>query len=284
MSKPGRPRKERYCRLMGGFWRNAKVRRLSLEACGLLAKAWSYSADQMTDGRIPLEMLQAWAGKRFEKLMGELAPFLTIEDIDAVSHDWSEVNITAAEWEAKLESDRNRKRFPPGNGAESPPETPRSSERARVNIQTAAQTRTRTKTKSSSSDEEEQTDSAAGEPPRRSVPELEARYPAELVTEARTACALARKNGRMADGVWVTTLERLEALPVDAVVRAMRVFVEKHADGDKKEEYLIGIARREARPSDRREPSRIDPAEAAASQRAALDLFGAVEKREVANG
>lgn len=114
-----RPRKERYALLKGGFWRNGKVRRLSLEARGLLATAWSYAADQMTDGVVPLELLQAWAGKRAEKLLGELTagrdedghrPLLVIDGIDATAHDWLDVNISRAEWERKLDRDKTSPR------------------------------------------------------------------------------------------------------------------------------------------------------------------------------
>lgn len=79
------------------------------------------------------------------------------------------------------------------------------------------------------------------------VSELEARYPADLVAEARAGCALSRKSNKMSDTVWLATLERLAKLPADAVVAAMRAFVERHADGDKGEAYLEAIARREAK-------------------------------------
>jgi hypothetical protein len=129
-AKRGRPRKERYARLMGGCWRNPKVRRLSLEARGVLLMAWSYAADQATDGAVPLEMIEAWARGRYRKLLAELTggerPFLTVADgaIDAMARDWTEHNIAVSEWETKLASDRKRKRnrgdFPTGN----PPDIP----------------------------------------------------------------------------------------------------------------------------------------------------------------
>lgn len=148
MTKRGRPRKERYARLMGGFWRNDKIRRLSLEARGLLATAWSYAADQATDGRVPLELLEAWAKRRFKPIMAELTagerPLLTVAegDIDAVARDWDDVNITSAEWEKRLESDRKRKRkggdppigkgsgFPTGKSGGNPTGTPESLRRS----------------------------------------------------------------------------------------------------------------------------------------------------------
>lgn len=142
MNKPGRKRKERYARLMGGFWRNEKARRLSLEATGLLTRAWSYSADQMTDGRVPLDLLRAWAGKRYPVLMKELAAWLEVPEgaVDAQAHDWIDVNITAEEWETRLERDAARKKqrhaaekepdsaaAPPGNPPDIPPISDRKS-------------------------------------------------------------------------------------------------------------------------------------------------------------
>lgn len=73
---------------------------------------------------------------------------------------------------------------------------------------------------------------------------LEQRYPAELVADCRQACASARRSGRMADTVWQATLKRLAALDTQAVIQSMRAFVDEHADGDKDERYLLGIARR----------------------------------------
>lgn len=111
--------KERYALLMGGFHKSTKVRRLSLEARGLLAMCWSYSASEMTDGRVPREYVEAWAGKRAKALLAELTagepgvegrnPMLTIDGIDVVCHGWLDVNISAAEHAAYLEKERSRK-------------------------------------------------------------------------------------------------------------------------------------------------------------------------------
>lgn len=143
MTKRGRPRKERYARLMGGCWRHPKVRRLSLEARGVLLMAWSYAADQATDGTVPVELLQAWAGKRYKAILAELTkgsdedgkrPFLVLDQdqIDATVPGWGDVNISVEEWERRLDSDRKRKRkasdIPPGNpagkGTDNPPGNP----------------------------------------------------------------------------------------------------------------------------------------------------------------
>jgi hypothetical protein len=87
------------------------------------------------------------------------------------------------------------------------------------------------------------------------IRDLEVRYPPGLCAEARTAVALSRRNGRVADSVWLRTLRLLDAHPIAAATHAMQVFVERHADGDKGEAYLVAIARREAagaRPGARR--------------------------------
>lgn len=86
----------------------------------------------------------------------------------------------------------------------------------------------------------------AGPSPQEQIRDLAARYPAELVAEAREAVALSRRTGKVSDSVWLRTLKKLNAYPLEAAVHAMRVFSEKHADGDKGEAYLVAIAKREA--------------------------------------
>lgn len=107
---------------------------------------------------------------------------------------------------------------------------------------------------------------ASGSPPPAPGPsvgeqirELEARYPAELMRDVREACALARKSGRMTDPPWLKVLRQLEKHPLDAVVRGCRTFVERHGDGDKREEYLLGIVRREAKGGARAGPAPAHP-------------------------
>jgi hypothetical protein len=79
------------------------------------------------------------------------------------------------------------------------------------------------------------------------ISEIERRYPAGLCAEARAGCALSRRTNRLADSVWLRTLRQLERLPASTATAAMRLFVERYADGDKGETYLVGIARREAK-------------------------------------
>jgi hypothetical protein len=77
---------------------------------------------------------------------------------------------------------------------------------------------------------------------------LEAAYP-DTVTlhEARDACAMSRRNGRMADTVWLRTLQAMAEHPRDSVLRACRTFADKYSDGEKDERYLLGIVRSEAK-------------------------------------
>lgn len=113
------------------------------------------------------------------------------------------------------------------------------------------------------------------------IAELEGRYPAGLMARVREGCALARRNGRMADSLWLTTLRKLEAHDVAAVVSACEVYLDRYADGDKAEGYLLGIVRREARrgPSSQRGSARLPPAvitdaEAAESARRVDAILG----------
>lgn len=117
---------------------------------------------------------------------------------------------------------------------------------------------------------------APGTGVRVRVAELEQRYAPHLVVEARAACALSRRNGTMADTVWLTTLEKLAKAPIEAVERGFRIFAERHADGQKDERYLLGIVRGELKPvarDPRRGVLRAAPASAFKATNPE-DLFG----------
>lgn len=116
MSTSAKKPAARYARLMGNLWRNPKVRRLSNEALGVLVRAWSYAADEMTDGRVPVDMLEMWARpKRWASVRAELTarhpeadgsrgePFISIADgaLDAQAHDFTDHNISAEGWRAQ---------------------------------------------------------------------------------------------------------------------------------------------------------------------------------------
>ncbi len=246
--------KQRYARLLGEFWRNPKVRRLSLEARGLLVTAWSYSADHMTDGAVPIDLLRTWAGKRYAAIMAELCrgsdapgdrPFLTIETdaIDAVSPGWEDVNITRDGW-AKSKADaadrkrayrETKSRVPRDNEGDNG-ETP--ADVAADSLDQDEGRRTKDEGRSG-----EINPASAGVDPAVRIAELQARYPSGVLGPVFDALSAKRKRGKMATSVWLGTLEYLDAFDVDLVARSMRTFVEKHAD--KGEAYLRGIARGE---------------------------------------
>lgn len=79
------------------------------------------------------------------------------------------------------------------------------------------------------------------------IRDLQTRYPPGFAQELRDACALNRQRGKMADSCWLKVLHQLEAHPLPAVLEAGRTFLERHADGDKGEAYLLGIVRRRRR-------------------------------------
>jgi hypothetical protein len=74
---------------------------------------------------------------------------------------------------------------------------------------------------------------------------LEARYDTRLVSEAREACSLTRRNGKMQDTVWLRVLKTMEVYRVESCETAMRLFVEQYANGNFDERYMLGIAKKE---------------------------------------
>lgn len=97
-----------------------------------------------------------------------------------------------------------------------------------------------------------------------SLAELESAYPADIVAETRQACANSRRSGRMTDSVWLAVLQKLAKLPPADVVDAMRIFVDKYADGERDERYLLGIARRLAKGRPTHTPQTLPAAPASA--------------------
>jgi hypothetical protein len=133
-AKRGRPRKMRYARLMGDFWKHDKTKPLPLAVVGLVAKAWSFASGENTDGKVPTSMIDAWCfeegGRLFPKdrrkafghaeaLRGELlaSGYFDEAGCDLIARDWTEHNISAEKWEAKVARDSARKvvPFPIGN-------------------------------------------------------------------------------------------------------------------------------------------------------------------------
>lgn len=313
--KRGRPRKERYARLMGGFWRNTKIRRLSLEARGLLATAWSYSSDQNADGKIPVELLQAWGGKRYPKLMAELTrgtnndgdrPLLVLAegDIDARANGWSDVNISVEAWETKLASDRNRKPrkgdFPTGNDTGNAPDFPTGNG---AHFQGHAL-----------DDDEDEESLRETDPPTPATPEPISEPKAEP-TRAKSSPEIAEVFEHWRSTLGKTTAAKLDPKRRKRIEWALKAYgletVKRCIDGYATSPWHRGTDPKSTRPYDDLElwlrdaahveaglamvdagpgrrargplaPAAIDPDEAAASLRRAEDLFGPI--REAANG
>lgn len=103
--------KSRYARLHGSFWRHDRTASLPLAAVGLHAKAMSFCADNMTDGRIRKEMAVAFnGGARPVKEIGALIlAGVWVENGEHYElHDWSQHNITRESWEKHKTDVRDR--------------------------------------------------------------------------------------------------------------------------------------------------------------------------------
>lgn len=72
-------------------------------------------------------------------------------------------------------------------------------------------------------------------------------YDAALLRDVHEALALTRRSGKMADAVWQVFLRKCGKHPVDVVERSMRVYLDRWADAEKDERYLLGIIHGEAR-------------------------------------
>lgn len=250
---------QRYARLMGSFWRHPRTALLSPSAIGIHVRAISFCADNMTDGAIPLPMVAAFCG-------GVLLEVAVAEVVEAglwkktklgyEIRDWAQHNITSAGWAkqkadvaARVAKSRSKRagnapgsadvtRYTkPGNDPSSASDTPASLDEGR-----------RTK-------DEHLLASLGGDPAPAApspgpseaerIEELSKPYPAELLRAVEDACRRHRRTGRMQRSVWLATLDRLAAFAPDVAIRAMQVFIDRHSDGSKGEDYLLGIARGE---------------------------------------
>lgn len=91
-------------------------------------------------------------------------------------------------------------------------------------------------------------DSGSEEPStQKQIEQLEVLYTVGVAAAAREACALSRKNGKMTDSVWLRTLNKLATYPKERAEEAMVKMAETYGDGEKDEQYMIGIARKEKR-------------------------------------
>jgi hypothetical protein len=86
-------------------------------------------------------------------------------------------------------------------------------------------------------------DKAATPSLRKQIAQLEAELDPELCADARQACALSRTNGKLADSVWLRSLQAMSTHPAPLANEAMRTFAGRYGDGEKNERYMLGILR-----------------------------------------
>lgn len=250
----------RYARTMGNHWRSAEREQLTFAANGLLHDIWSYCADQATAvvSTLAMQKLTASDRKNASRMLNQLVAAGYLERCTAGwrALGWETMNPIAQVSHLRVvDNDQDA----PEAGSEV------GSEEAETSAETRAQRSTpreiiqeRTpplKTQDPDPIKKEEGDTPPSSPPaepersqQERIRELEAAYDAPtLLADTRDAIALSRKNGKVADSVWLTTLTRLAAFPPAVALDAMRLFTEHHADGDKREEYLVGIARNTAR-------------------------------------
>jgi len=67
----------------------------------------------------------------------------------------------------------------------------------------------------------------------------------DLIREVIEGFALSRKSGKMSPAVVAREMAKWEKYPVARVEECARIYTDKHADGDKAEEYFMGILRRQ---------------------------------------
>ncbi len=255
----------RYARLMGNLWRHPKTAEVGDAALGLLMRLLSYCADQGVD-RVS-ETLMVDLFRRNPNGRRQLNQLLAVGFVDKLPeggyapHDWYEHNRVTKPVKLKLVRDEPVRKMGglcDDDVMTTPPET----------IQEKPSSRARAKTqdprpKSFNSPSESLGDAEAPPPPavdteppklrevRAKVAALEARYEdPELVAEVRQGCANTRKGGRLADTVWLATLLRLAAVERSAVLAAFHEYVERYADGDRGEGYLVAVAKGKAKRGD----------------------------------
>lgn len=237
-----------------GFHAHRKVMALTetqtgRQAIALWTLAGSWSADQLSNGVIPKRLARKF-GFTSREVQALLDADLWTESGDSyVFVDWADYQPTKAQVLEKREKERAKKQrvrvgVPedvPGGQPEAVPSPPSRPVPSRPSPSEKGSSVESPSAPSPAAPDAEPKENLGDE-----IRTLEARYPSGLCAEARGAVALSRRNGKISDSVWLKTLRQLDAHPVAAATHAMRVFVERHADGDKGEAYLVAIARREA--------------------------------------
>lgn len=262
MSKPGRL----WFPLDVGFWDDPDIIAIGDAAAIMLQRLIGYAKKHQTDGEIPMRVVREvggrWWQKHFRRLVdrglvaaatderrtndGQTGDGLTDACPSHVCQivaylSWND-SSDKIEQRRKIAAEKKRQQreargdVPKGQGGSVP------GHRAEVEKEQRVIASPNGEAPSKSPDA-----TPPSVPLSAQIQDLEARYPSGICAEAREAVALSRRNGKVADSVWLTTLRKLDGLPEAASTHAMRIFVERHADGDKGEAYLVAIARREAK-------------------------------------
>lgn len=98
-----------YARIMGTFWRHPRTLSLSLAARGLWVTLLSWSADQRSDGHVPVAAMQmACGGQSMARALEELRASGMVSDVadGYLLRDWSQHNTTRADHDSYKEQKR----------------------------------------------------------------------------------------------------------------------------------------------------------------------------------
>ncbi len=241
----------RYARVMGNLWRHEKTANVGDAALGLLMRMLSYCADQGVSSVGELRMVELFRrNPHGRRQLNELIAAGFVDRLEGggyTPHDWSQHNrvtkpaLHVVPQPAGEEGGKANLRRTYGEDKVKPP--PEIIQEATPSLKTQDPG-------PSKEEEGEGPPPAPDEPERREpspqkrIAELEAQLDSPaLLADTREAVALSRRNGKVADSVWLKTLQALATFDRSVALEAMHTFTERHADGDKNERYLLGIAR-----------------------------------------
>jgi hypothetical protein len=257
-----------------------KMVKAGFEAAWLWTCGLSYCNRFTTDGRIEKSLLTMlypsgeWTAKRLQKLAAKLVTVgLWVDKGDHFQvHQYSDHQLAATKVEvesrrsltaARVKKHRATTKVSPTSEnvsdafSEQVPDKPiETSECNAVTpaLVTPLQNQTRTRPDSKKEESVGARDHSPSAAPQAApeedfsvrISELSSRYPKQLLAAVYDGCRLHRQSARIADSVWLATLEKLAAHPVDVVERAMTTFVDRYGAGARDERYLLGIVRGEA--------------------------------------
>jgi len=218
-------------------------------AVALWFRAGCYSAKQRLDGEVPSAFVGRSTSiprrKRAATDLVQVGLWLEAED-GWEFNDWSSFNPTSDERSAKRRAKTERqRRWREKKRAEEEAAAAARVDASTASTRDAAPIPTRPDPTTSSTEEvpSGSPEPASAPSPLDVIREHEERFGKDLARAARDAVGLSRKTGKIADTVWARTLAKLAGHGDRAAVDALRVFVERYADGDKGEGYLVAIAR-----------------------------------------